>query len=168
MTVLLRKVLAGGTAAVLLLAMAGCSHAADPGAAPSRVANTTRTTTSVVPPTTTTPTPTTPPKVDFTSAINQAVADVPDGKISIEIYDRLNKAVVGSYNSDDPWYTESVVKLLIGLDSLDNGGSATKVSEMISRSDDNTASTLWGQLGGDKIITTMAAKIGLQATTPPS
>lgn len=169
MMVRLRKVLAGGTAAALLLAMAGCSHAADPGAAPSRVANTTHTTTSVVPPTTTTtPTPTTPPKVDFTSAINQAVADVPDGKISIEIYDRLNKAVVGSYDSDDPWYTESVVKLLIGLDSLDNGGSATKVSEMISRSDDNTASSLWGQLGGDKIITTMAAKIGLQNTTPPS
>ncbi len=167
MTVRSRKVLSAGSAVAVLLAIAGCTHPADPGAAPSRVANTMHTASAVASPPPTTPTTTTPPKVDFTSAIHQAVADVPDGDVSIEIYDRLNNAVVGSANSDTPWYTESVVKLLIGLDSLDNGGSADKVSEMISRSDDATASALWSRLGGVKIVTTMAAKIGLRHTTPP-
>ncbi|HJP74602.1 MAG TPA: serine hydrolase [Pseudonocardiaceae bacterium] len=170
MTVRFRKVLAGGSA-LALLAIAGCAHTANPDAAPSRVANTMHTASAVAsPPVTTTPptpTTTTPPPVDFTDAIKQAVADVPDGNISIAVFDRLNNKLVGSYNPDTPWFTESVVKLLIGLDSLDHGGSASTVAEMISRSDDNTASNLWGKLGGVKIVSTMAAKIGLHDTTPP-
>ncbi|HEY4020847.1 MAG TPA: hypothetical protein VGM75_19305 [Pseudonocardiaceae bacterium] len=170
MTVRLRKILTGGTAAALLFTMAGCGLMAGSATTPSRVAHTAPATTSALPTTTTTPVPTTPPLppvVDFSAAIQQAVAEVSDGKISIAIYDRVNNKIVGSYNPDQAWYTESVVKLLIGLDSLDNGGSAAKVSEMISRSDDTTADALWGSLGGAKIITTMAAKIGLQDITPP-
>lgn len=168
MRVALRKIMTGGTAVALLIAIGGCAHPAGPSAAPSRVAKTVPDTTSVAPSTTTTtPTPTTPPPVDFTDAIKQAVADVPDGNISIAVFDRANNKLVGSYNPDTPWFTESVVKLLIGLDSLDHGGSASTVAEMISRSDDNTASNLWGKLGGVKIVSTMAAKIGLHDTTPP-
>jgi hypothetical protein len=171
MRVALRKILTGGTAVALLIATGGCAHSANPGATPSRVAKTVPDTKSLAPGTSTTPpapTPTTPPPVDFTAAIKDAVSDVSDGNISIAVFDRANNKLVGSYNPDTPWYTESVVKLLIGLDSLDNGGSAGAVSEMISRSDDNTASNLWGKLGGVKIVSTMAAKIGLHDTTPPS
>jgi hypothetical protein len=86
----------------------------------------------------------------------------------VAVYDRVTSAMVGSYDPDTPYYTESVVKLLIGLDALDHGGDAAMVSEMIERSDDQTADALWGEYGGNSIVATMAAKIGLKNTFPPN
>jgi D-alanyl-D-alanine carboxypeptidase len=102
------------------------------------------------------------------SAIQQAVQDVSDGTISIAIFDRATNTTIGTHQPDTPWYTESIVKLLIGLYSMDHGGSASQVSEMISRSDDDTADELWDDLGGTRIVTSMATKIGLTHTTPPA
>jgi hypothetical protein len=90
------------------------------------------------------------------------------GEISILVYDRDQDSVVASYEADQPYYTESVVKLLIGLDSLDRGGSASRVAEMLSRSDDATATSLWDADGGAAVVTRMAAKIGLLHTAPPT
>jgi hypothetical protein len=115
--------------------------------------------------TTTTSAP--PPTVDLTGAVQQAVAAVPDGSISLAVYDRTQGKLIGANLPDTPYYTESVVKVLIGLYALDHGGSAATVTEMIERSDDSTATKLWGTYGGNQIVTAMAAKIGLHDTTPP-
>jgi Beta-lactamase enzyme family len=112
-------------------------------------------------------TTTPPPTVDFTAAVHAAVAAVPDGTLSLAVYDRTLNKMVATNDPDTPYYTESVVKLLIGLYALDKGGSASTVTEMIERSDDAAATKLWGTYGGNTIVTSMAAKIGLHNTTPP-
>jgi hypothetical protein len=156
-------------AAVALVVLAsGCGallHTAGHPVAVSGGPSSPVTTTTTAPPTTTTPPP--PPPVDFGPAVKAAIAAVPNGAIAIAVYDRQLGTMVATYRGDVPYYTESVVKLLIGLDSLDRGGSADKVAEMLSRSDDNTATALWDADGGSAIVTRMAAKIGLTATTPP-
>ena len=101
-------------------------------------------------------------------AVSNAVAAVPDGQIGIAVYDRRRGGMVGSYQADQSFATESVVKVLIGLDTLDRGGSAAQVSEMISRSDDTTADKLWVAGGDNDILTRMIAKIGLTQTVPPA
>lgn len=101
-------------------------------------------------------------------AIGNAVAAVPDGRIGIAVYDRQRKGMIGSYDADQSFATESVVKVLIGLDTLDRGGSASQVAEMIARSDDTTASQLWVAGGDTAILTRMIAKIGLTQTVPPA
>lgn len=156
----------GGAAVALVLALTACGPMVRLSGEPSPVANvsTARPTTTTPPPTTTT-TPPAPP-VDFTPAVHAAVAAVPDGELSLAIYDRVGDTMVASYHPDTQYFTESVVKLLIGLDSLDRGGSASQVAEMLSRSDDNTATHLWDLDGGRAIVTRMVAKIGLHDTVP--
>ncbi|HEY4020340.1 MAG TPA: serine hydrolase [Pseudonocardiaceae bacterium] len=101
-------------------------------------------------------------------AVTTAVAAVPDGRIGIAVYDRQRGGMIGSYDADQSFATESVVKVLIGLDTLTRGGSAAQVSEMISRSDDATATSLWEAGGDNAILTRMIAKIGLTQTVPPA
>ncbi len=101
-------------------------------------------------------------------AVTNAVAAVPDGRIGIAVYDRRRLGMIGSYDADQSFATESVVKVLIGMDTLDRGGSASQVAEMISRSDDTTASQLWVAGGDTAILTRMIAKIGLTQTVPPA
>jgi hypothetical protein len=152
---------------VLALSLAACSRVetlrgtASPSPHASRVAPTT------------TPPPATPiippvPDVDWGPAVKSAVAAVSDGEFSLAIYDQAQASMVAQYHPDQPYYTESVVKLLIGLDDLDRGGSVGTVSEMLSRSDDHVATRLWDANGGPAIVTRMAAKIGLHDTTPPN
>src|SRR6202000_3139593 len=90
-----------------------------------------------------------------------------DGHVSVAVWDTVTDRMVGTYRDTAQYYTESVVKLLIGLDVLDHGGDAGKAAEMLTRSDDATASAFWGEYGTNSIVTTMAAKIGLSATVPP-
>jgi hypothetical protein len=159
-----------GILVTLGLVLAGCGPITQLQGSPSpavRLTPTTRppapTTTTTTPPPTTTPTPT----INFTPAVAEAVKSVSDGELSLAVYDRSTHHMVVSYHDEQPYYTESVVKLLVGLDSLDKGGSTSKVTEMLERSDDNTATSLWDADGGKAIVTRMAAKIGLHHTTPP-
>jgi hypothetical protein len=159
-----------GPVLALALLVSGCSAAtlrgtAEPGLSAVPATSTTRapTTTTTVPVTTTTE----PPPPDFQPAIKNAVAAVPDGHVAVAVFDTVTDKMVGSYRDKAQYYTESVVKLLIGLDVLDHGGDADKVAEMLTRSDDATASAFWGEYGTNSIVTTMAAKIGLSATVPP-
>jgi hypothetical protein len=162
-----RKIWRAGAAVALVLALSACGPIVRLAGQPSPVANVSSATpTTTTPPPTTTTTPPAP-TVDFTPAIHAAVAAIGNGEISLAIFDRDGDTMVASYHPDVPYFTESVVKLLIGLDSLDRGGSASQVAEMLSRSDDNTATHLWDLDGGRSIVTRMAAKIGLHDTTPP-
>lgn len=101
-------------------------------------------------------------------AVSNAVGAVPDGRIGIAVYDRQRGGMIGSYDADQSFATESVVKVLIGLDTLDHDGDAGAVTEMIERSDDATASKLWVKGGDTDILTRMIAKIGLSQTVPPA
>jgi hypothetical protein len=163
-----RRIWRGGAAVTLVLALSACGPIVKLEGQPSPVAHV-----STMAPTTTAPPPTEPspppdPTVDFTPAVHAAVDSISDGQLSLAIFDRDGDTMVASYHPDELYFTESVVKLLIGLDSLDRGGSAGRVAEMLSRSDDNTATHLWDADGGRSIVTRMAAKIGLHDTVPPS
>lgn len=157
-----------GILVALGLVLAGCGTVTQVQGRPSPAVHLTPThrptptTTTTTPPPTTTPTPT----IDFTPAVDEAVKAVSDGELSLAVYDRSTHQMVASYHDEQPYYTESVVKLLIGLDSLAKGGSTSKVTEMLERSDDNTATSLWYADGGKAIVTRMAAKIGLHHTVP--
>jgi beta-lactamase class A len=105
---------------------------------------------------------------DVSAAITNAVAAVPDGSVSIAVFDRQEEQLIGSYQPDKTFPTESVVKLLIAMEALDNGTSRSTVSEMLSRSDDQIASELWRAYGARQIVTRQAARIGMHSTTPPS
>ncbi|MGH7869768.1 MAG: hypothetical protein ACREP9_19590, partial [Candidatus Dormibacteraceae bacterium] len=59
---------------------------------------------------------------DIVGAVDQAVAEVFDGRISLAVFDRRKGAMVARYRADQAIPTESVVKLLIALDFLDHGG----------------------------------------------
>jgi hypothetical protein len=167
-----RRVRRCAAAVALILAVSGCGlvdkitgHGGDTTTADPPATTTMPTTTPST--TTPSPTPTPAPTVNFQKAVDQAVASVTGAQFALAVYDRQQNVLVADYQDELPFYTESVVKLLIGLDSLDRGGNPATVSEMLSRSDDNTADKLWGADGGVAIVTRMAAKIGLQHTTPP-
>src|SRR6202000_967673 len=83
------------------------------------------TTTTTVPVTTTTEAP--PP--DFQPASKNAGAAGPDGHVAVAVWDTVTRTMVGTYRDTSQYYTESVVKLLIGLDVLDHGGDARKGAE---------------------------------------
>ncbi|HEX3591261.1 MAG TPA: hypothetical protein VHV74_16695 [Pseudonocardiaceae bacterium] len=163
-----RRLGRGGILAALVLLVAGCGPITQLRGEASPAVHLTptdppTTTTTTPPPPTTTPTPT----INFTPAVAEAVKAVSDGTLSLAIYDRTTHRTVAEYHDEQPYYTESVVKLLIGLDSLAHGGSTSKVTEMLERSDDGVATSLWDADGGTAIVTRMAAKIGLHHTTPP-
>lgn len=154
----------GGVVAFALV-LAGCGPVTQlRGAARPAVHLTTE---QPTPTTTPPPTTTTTPPVDFAPAVDRAVDEVHDGELSLAVFDRSAGTMVAEYHDERPYYTESVVKLLIGLDSLERGGSADVVAEMLSRSDDHTATKLWDADGGSAIVTRMAARIGMHHTTPP-
>lgn len=150
---------------VLALAPAACGKIVTLEGRPSP------TRTPVPPPrTTVTTAPSLPPTptVDFGPAVTAAAHAVSNGEFSLAVYDQSQASMIAQYHPDQRYYTESVVKLLIGLDSLDRGGSVATVTEMLSRSDDQVATRLWDADGGTAIVTRMAAKIGLDDTTPPT
>ena len=93
---------------------------------------------------------------------------VPDSKLSVMVHDRKNDIDVVSYRPEATYTSASLVKLLIAMESLSRGGSAEVVVEMLSRSDDTTASTLWTQLGGQAIVTRWAKTAGMTSTRPPA
>ncbi|WP_211767307.1 hypothetical protein [Kutzneria sp. CA-103260] len=102
---------------------------------------------------------------DVATAAQQAA---PQATLGIEVYDRTADATLLASGQDRPFPAESVVKLLIALDALNHHRTtATKITEMLARSDDSIADTLWSAGGGPKIVTTLAAQLHLRHTSPP-
>ena len=140
----------------------------------STVTTPTPTTTTTPPPTTTpTPTPTVPPE-DVGATVAKAVdAVAPGSKVGVLVVDTDTDQPVASYDADQPMYTASVVKLLIAIDLLHSqnwnpdDSTAAELERMISYSDDDIASELWGEDGGNSIVTRMVSLMGLSGTQPP-
>ncbi|MGA8116299.1 MAG: hypothetical protein WCA46_21790, partial [Actinocatenispora sp.] len=107
------------------------------------------------------------PAVPMATAVRDAVAAVPDGRLGLAVYDRRTGRTVARHDATAPFPAESVVKLLIGLDALDHGEDGAEIAEMLSRSDDAVASTLWDRYGRTQVVTRMAGRLGLTGTRPP-
>src|SRR3954463_12291185 len=130
-------------------------------------------TTTTTTTTTTTPPPTVPPE-DIGELVDKAANSiVPGTTVGVLAVDTDSGETVASYNATEPMYTASVVKLLIAIDLLHSenwqpdDATAARLEQMISYSDDNIANELWGEDGGNSIVTRTAALIGLIDTQPP-
>ncbi|WP_326567759.1 hypothetical protein VSH64_38990 [Amycolatopsis rhabdoformis] len=153
------------------------------GPTPVAAAGSTDTSVSAPPPTSTPPSrtsgspKTTPsssagkPSVDKTGQGDRTAALeslVPQGHVSAVVYDRTTGATTLSVNADRAYTSASLVKLLIAVAALENGNPAGTVKEMLSRSDDTTASTLWVANGETKIVTDAIRTMGLKETHAPT
>jgi hypothetical protein len=111
------------------------------------------------------------PHVPSANVADAVTSLVPDASVGVEVYDRDHGATVLSRDADRQFPSASVVKLLIALDALSPQAppqARDQVREMLARSDDSVASTLWDADGGPAIVTRMTARIGLDATQPPA
>ncbi|KDN16605.1 serine hydrolase family protein [Amycolatopsis rifamycinica] len=125
------------------------------------------------------PAPTPAPKTE-TPAAKAAPADpvevdaaaldklVRDGKVSAVVFDRQRGAAIDSVHADRGYTSASLVKLLIALSTLEQGGPVADVQRMLARSDDDLASRFWTAYGGPSIVTRWAAKLGLSGTRAPA
>jgi hypothetical protein len=102
---------------------------------------------------------------------------VPAGVVAgIAVFDRRTATFATQLHVTTRFRSASLVKLLIALDYLWNRGPGYAVPAadrslldiMLRSSDDNAASHFWDADGKDGIVTRMAARLGLQNTTPPS
>lgn len=80
---------------------------------------------------------------------------------------RTTFPTIARYHAGDAFLAESVVKLLIALETLDRGGTPDVVAETLSRSGDHTATVLWNAGGGTAVVDRMVRRIGLSHTRPP-
>lgn len=161
---LLAGTCAGAVAAMLVVASA--MRPPGPAAAAGPLLSTApAVTTSVA----TTATSAPPAKSETTAELpdDATLAKLVPGKLSVLVYDRKNGRDLVSYRPDATYTSASLVKLFIALEALRQGEPAAEVSEMLSRSDDDVASQLWMRLGGPAVVTSWAARIGLESTRPP-
>jgi hypothetical protein len=92
---------------------------------------------------------------------------VGDGEVSAVVFDRDRGTTITSVHADRGYTSASLVKLLIALSALEQGGPVADVQRMLSRSDDDLASRFWSAYGGPSIVTRWATKLGLTGTRPP-
>ncbi|WP_370963728.1 hypothetical protein [Amycolatopsis sp. cg9] len=117
------------------------------------------------------------------SAVAAGVADAvtaasPRTTVGFVLYDRESGKELASLGADEPYYTASVVKLLIAIDevrddttgtwALPDAGAVEDLTDMLEGSDDAIASAFWERNGGNAIVTRTAALLGLAHTTPPA
>lgn len=96
--------------------------------------------------------------------------------VGLVVLDRKTGDTLASTGADTPYYTASVVKLLIALDSLYDAGAwqvpadgdETDLTDMLAGSDDAIASRLWEEDGGTTIVGRMADLMGLDHTVAPA
>ncbi|MCC3315215.1 hypothetical protein [Nocardia africana] len=104
---------------------------------------------------------------------NAILTAEPGSRVGIEVVDTTTGAILVGLNTDQQFYTASVVKLLIALDELKSANwqadsdTAAMLSQMLSASDDDIADALWDTNGGPGIVSRVAADIGLGGTVPP-
>jgi hypothetical protein len=99
-------------------------------------------------------------------------ATLPDSRVGFEVFDRTSGTVLASQGADQQFAAMSVVKLLVALDLLAEGGSPDPVTQqelrqMLASSDDQIADGLWTEGGGGAIVSRVAARLGLTGTQPP-
>ncbi|SDX18843.1 hypothetical protein SAMN05421504_102598 [Amycolatopsis xylanica] len=115
------------------------------------------------------PTPSPTPSSKATTSSTKLSGQVPGGQVGAMVYDRAENKALLAEHADTVFTTASLVKLLIAFDALDKGTSSNAtVTQMLSRSDDNIASSLWVANGGQSIVTRWAARMGLARTKPPT
>lgn len=96
--------------------------------------------------------------------------------VGFVLYDRESGKELASLDADRPYYTASVVKLLIAIDEVRSDGgwalpdadTVEDLTDMLEGSNDAIASMFWERNGGTAIVTRTAALIGLSHTTPPA
>jgi hypothetical protein len=124
----------------------------------------------------TTPIPTPSPKlspqpeskVDAKVAAAELDRLVPGGNVSVVVFDRQAGSTTVSAHADRAYTSASLVKLLIALAVVEQGGPVAQVQRMLSRSDDDLASRFWSAYGGPAIVTGWAKKLGLTGTRAPA
>lgn len=86
-------------------------------------------------------------------------------------------AVDEGSDAERPFPTASLVKLFVAEDVLHRARTGqfaltaqdyVLLQDMIRRSDDGAASTLWVRYGGGRMVVDVAARYGLTGTTPPA
>ncbi|ASR39586.1 hypothetical protein BAY61_23510 [Prauserella marina] len=105
-----------------------------------------------------------------------AITEVAPGtRVGLAVHDRLTNTTITSLNADEPFYTASVVKLLIAIAVLHEanwqvpeGQDRADLAAMLSGSSDPVASALWGAHGATDINHEVSALLGLGGTSPPS
>lgn len=117
------------------------------------------------------------------SSVAAGVADAvtaasPRTSVGFVLYDRESGKELASLGADEPYYTASVVKLLIAIDevrddttgawALPDAGAVEDLTDMLEGSNDAIASAFWERNGGNAIVTRTAALLGLAHTTPPA
>jgi len=101
---------------------------------------------------------------------NAAASVEPNTTLGAVVFDRLAGAELVALNADRQFRSASLVKLLIAIDALNRGASASErdsLARMLSLSDDNLASSFWVKGGRPDIIIRTVALLGLTSTEPP-
>jgi len=163
----------GAIGAVVVTASHSSAAAPQPIAVAETVAPTSETPApeTAAPATSATPAPKPESKTDPAPArVEAATLDklVPGGEVSAVVFDRQDGKAIVSVHGDRGYTSASLVKLLIALSALDQGGPVADVQRMLARSDDDLASRFWSAYGGPAIVTRWATKLGLTGTRPPA
>lgn len=147
-------------------------------AAPTEPAPTTSAPTSTPAPTTPAPSPPVPASTNtcaITAEARQAVAYASSRgeRAAIAVADTATGAYSAAGDADAPYSSASVVKILIATDLLltgqMSGATATTAHQMVVASDDDAADTLYGLVGGDAVLTTVAAHYAIpDLGSPPA
>jgi len=108
--------------------------------------------------------------------VTEAEAAAEGALLGIMVFDRQTDQVVLEHDADRRFTTASLVKVLIALDwmqQIAGGGRPSaaetrQIKQMLSSSDDPTASELWMAAGGPGIVTRAINRMGLEHTEPPA
>lgn len=110
-----------------------------------------------------------------TAVVDAVDRVVPGSTVGLAVHDRRTGDTVVGARTDEPFYTASVVKLLIAVDVLrghdwrpPGGTTGSDLTAMLSASDDGAATRLWEEFGGTAVVERTARLVGLDATTPPA
>lgn len=102
---------------------------------------------------------------DLTAAVHAVSPSVTLGAI---VYDRRRGRKLLAVQRDRQFPSASMVKLLIAIDTLRRSPAAgSRVTRMLTYSNNKIASALWAAGGGTAIVRRTAARIGLRDAAPP-
>lgn len=129
--------------------------------------------------TTTAPVPAPPPPAVISCAINTEVSQAlayatsRGERASVAVDDTTTGAYTAAGDADGQYSSASVVKVLMATDLLFtgqmSGATAATAYQMIVTSDDDAADALYGLVGGDSVITTVAAHYSIpNLGSPPA
>jgi len=94
-------------------------------------------------------------------------------RASLAVYDTATGTYTAAGDADAQYSSASVVKVFIATDLLltdqMNGDTASTAYQMITASDDDATDNLYGLVGGDSVITTVAEHYGItNLGSPPA